>query len=83
MKYLSFVIIHLVIYLAYGQKQIISEELVLYNDSIQLPGTLTYFSKKNKQPLVIFIQGSGNPDRNGNQLAQGVKANYRKQLRDS
>lgn len=70
-------------YLAYGQEQIISEELVLYNDSIQLPGTLTYSSEKNKQPLVIFIQGSGNPDRNGNQLGQGVKANYIKQLRDS
>ncbi|WP_115461612.1 alpha/beta hydrolase family protein [Winogradskyella aurantiaca] len=83
MKYLSFLIIHLTLYLAYGQEQIISEELVLYNDSIQLPGTLTYSSEKNKQPLVIFIQGSGNPDRNGNQLAQGVKANYIKQLRDS
>lgn len=83
MKYLSFAIIHLAMYLAYGQGQIISEELVFYNNSIRLPGTLSYSSEKKKQPLVIFIQGSGNPDRNGNQLAHSVKANYLKQLRDS
>ncbi len=63
----------------FGQK-ITSEEILIKNDTIQLPGTLT-FTKKH-QPLVIWIHGSGNVDRNGNQGAL-IKANYIKQLRDS
>jgi hypothetical protein len=50
------------------------------NDSIRLPGTLTYNADANQQPLVIFVVGSGNPDRNGNQIQFGVKADYIKQL---
>ncbi|TCK66791.1 hypothetical protein DFQ05_2065 [Winogradskyella wandonensis] len=65
-----------------GQNQIASEEKLLMNDSIQLPGTLTYTSELKTQPLVIFVQGSGNPDRNGNQPAMGVNINYIKLLRD-
>lgn len=60
-----------------------AEELELKNDSIKLPGTLTYTQTNQKQPLVIFIQGSGNPDRDGNQKSLGVNANYIKSLRDS
>lgn len=69
--------------IAFGQTEISTEELTIWNDSIQLPGTLTYDKTLSKQPLVIFIQGSGNPDRNGNQLQIGIKANYIKILRDS
>lgn len=69
--------------IAFGQTEISTEELTIWNDSIQLPGTLTYDKTLSKQPLVIFIQGSGNPDRNGNQLQMGIKANYIKMLRDS
>ncbi|MEO1033206.1 MAG: alpha/beta hydrolase [Bacteroidota bacterium] len=65
-----------------AQTQIISEELLLMNDSIQLPGTLTYNKNLERQPLIIFVQGSGNPDRNGNQPALGINANYIKVLRD-
>lgn len=67
----------------FSQSGILSEDILLMNDSIQLPGTLTYMGDKNVQPLAIFIQGSGNPDRNGNQLTLGIKANYIKNLRDS
>ncbi|OZV67499.1 alpha/beta fold hydrolase [Winogradskyella aurantia] len=67
----------------FSQSSVLSEDILLMNDSIQLPGTLTYKADKKEQPLAIFIQGSGNPDRNGNQLALGIKANYIKSLRDS
>jgi esterase/lipase len=63
--------------------EIISKEYDLKNDSIQLPGTLSFQKMEDAQPLVIFIQGSGNPDRNGNQVALGINANYIKTLRDS
>jgi pimeloyl-ACP methyl ester carboxylesterase len=65
------------------ESEIISEEYNLKNDSIQLPGTLSFKKMEDAQPLVIFIQGSGNPDRNGNQAALGINANYIKTLRDS
>lgn len=57
-----------------------SEEILLKNDSIELPGTLT-FTKENS-PLLIWVHGSGNIDRNGNQLPV-IKADYIKQFRDS
>ena len=82
--------IRLVIFIAilvtnvvFGQTQIATEEITIWNDSIKLPGTLSYKSALDQQPLAIFIQGSGNPDRNGNQLQMGIKANYVKMLRDS
>ena len=53
------------------------------NDSIKLPGTLSYNKDLKSQPLVIFIHGSGNVDRNGNQDGVNIKANYIKQLADS
>jgi fermentation-respiration switch protein FrsA (DUF1100 family) len=50
-----------------AQSEITSEDLLVMNDSIQLPGTLSYNSTLKKQPLAIFIHGSGGVDRNGNQ----------------
>lgn len=61
--------------------QVKSEEILIKNDSIKLPGTLTY--TKGKSPLVIWVHGSGNVDRNGNQAGTNIKANYIKQFRDS
>ena len=61
--------------------QVTSEEIVINNMEIQLPGTLT-FSEEN-QPLIIWIHGSGNVDRNGNQAGLNVNANYIKQFRDA
>lgn len=61
--------------------QIQSEEIILYNNKIELPGTLSY-SKENT-PLIIWVHGSGPVDRNGNQPAQNVKSNYIKQFRDA
>ncbi len=75
-----FIMVCIVSSLSYAQTgEIVTEELQLKNDSIQLPGTLTFTKTKQKQPLVIFVHGSGNVDRNGNQGAM-IKANYIKQL---
>lgn len=66
-----------------AQNNIVSEEILLINDSIKLPGTLTYDKNIKKQPLIIFIHGSGNVDRNGNQAGVNSNANYIKLLSDS
>ncbi len=63
-----------------GQSKVISEEILIKNDSIELPGTLTFTDTKT--PLVIWVHGSGNVDRNGNQAGVNIKANYIKQFRD-
>ena len=67
---------------AIAQDTITSEDILIMNDSIQLPGTLTYNAKLKKQPLVIFVHGSGNVDRNGNQ-GMAASGNYLKMLNDS
>jgi pimeloyl-ACP methyl ester carboxylesterase len=61
--------------------QVESEEILIKNGDIELPGTLTYTAQS--KDLVLWIHGSGNVDRNGNQEGANVKANYIKQLRDS
>lgn len=67
----------------YGfSQEIISEEVTLNNDDIELPGTLSYPYLNDRSPLVIFIHGSGNIDRDGNQVSL-VNANYIKVLADS
>lgn len=65
-----------------SQADIAVEEIQLKNDSIQLPGTLSFTKNLEQQALVIFIHGSGNVDRNGNQ-AGAVNANYIKQLSEA
>lgn len=66
-----------------AQKDLISEDILIQNDSIKLPGTLSYNANLAKQPLIIFIPGSGNPDRNGNQPQFGVNGNYIKQFSEA
>ena len=61
--------------------QIQSKEITLHNKEIELLGTLSYY--KENTPLIIWVHGSGPVDRNGNQPAQNVKANYIKQFRDA
>lgn len=61
--------------------QVKSEEININNQAIQLPGTLTYSAENT--PLLIWVHGSGPVNRNGNQPAQNVKANYIKQFRDA
>lgn len=68
--------------ITFAQTEIAKEKLLLYNDSIQLPGTLTYDKALKKQPLAIFIHGSGNVDRNGNQAGL-AGANYIKLLSEA
>lgn len=78
-KIVSFLIILVVVELSVTQ--ITSEEILIKNGEIQLPGTLTYNSKNS--PLVIWVHGSGNIDRNGNQPGTIVKAAYIKQFREA
>ncbi|WP_052172387.1 alpha/beta hydrolase [Psychroserpens jangbogonensis] len=83
MKYLFFSLALLSTTLLFSQeiiKNLRAKEVLVMNDSIKLPGTLTYNPYLNKQPLVIFVPGSGNPDRNGNQPQFGVNGNYIKSL---
>ena len=74
-------IILFVIGMNFSQDSIKSEEILLKNGDFELPGTLTYTESSND--LVIWIHGSGDVDRNGNQASANVKANYIKQVRDS
>ena len=77
------VIIYLIISIfgiAVSLAQVKSEEITIKNNEIELPGTLTY--SQEKSPLIIWVHGSGNVDRNGNQEPI-IKANYIKQFRDS
>lgn len=76
--------IHIFIYLfsvVISFAQITSEEILIKNNDIELPGTLTFSAEK--QPLIIWIHGSGNVDRNGNQAGVNINANYIKQFRDA
>ncbi len=67
--------------LATAFAQITSEEVSLNNQGVDLPGTLTFAEEKS--PLIIWVHGSGQIDRNGNQSAQNITANYIKQFRDA
>ncbi len=58
-----------------SKAQVKSEEIMINNQVIQLPGTLTYTSEK--QPLLIWIHGSGGVNRDGNQ------PQYIKQFREA
>ncbi|MEB8330464.1 alpha/beta hydrolase [Flavobacteriaceae bacterium KMM 6897] len=64
-------------------QDILEEEIHLENGEIELPGILSIPETHIKIPLAIFIHGSGNIDRNGNQAGVGIKANYIKTLADS
>lgn len=79
-RVISFIIIYLFYAITSCFAQIKTEEILLKNNKVELPGTLTFTNKK--QPLVIWVHGSGQIDRNGNQPAQNIKANYIKQFRD-
>ena len=81
--YLYLIFVMSVVNLTFGQQGHISEEIQMENDGFTLPGTLTYNSNLETQPLVIYVHGSGGVDRNGNQPAAGVNPNYIKQLNDS
>ncbi|MAD97220.1 MAG: alpha/beta hydrolase [Flavobacteriaceae bacterium] len=61
--------------------QVTTEDVKINNDEIELPGTLTFTS--TKVPLLIWVHGSGNVDRNGNQAGLNVGANYIQQFREA
>ncbi|MDO6811973.1 alpha/beta hydrolase family protein [Tenacibaculum soleae] len=61
--------------IAFSFSQVTNEEVIVKNDGIQLPGTLSF--TKEKTPLIIWIHGSGGVDRNGNQ------PQYIKQFREA
>ena len=64
-------------------QQVISEDVQLTNEDIVLSGILSYPDTAEAHPLVIVVNGSGNPDRNGNQEKLGVAPNHMKMLADS
>lgn len=66
--------------MAISYAQIDSKDFLIKNGNIELPGTLSYPS--DAKNLVIWVHGSGNVDRNGNQAGSNIKANYIKQFRD-
>lgn len=78
----SFILVLMIPSFFVAQTEIISQELNLKNDSITLPGTLSFSKNLDQQALVIFVHGSGNVDRNGNQ-AGAIKANYIQQLAEA
>lgn len=61
--------------ISFSFSQVTTEEILVKNDGIQLPGTLSF--TKEKTPLIIWIHGSGGVDRNGNQ------PQYIKQFREA
>ena len=63
-------------------QQVVEEHIHLKNGEIVLPGTLSHPKTHQKVPLVLFIHGSGNGDRNGNQ-APLLNTNHIKLLADS
>lgn len=80
MNHLIFILLISCATMGFGQN-IISEEIAMTNGEINIPGELTMPKTVEKVPLVIFVHGSGNVDRNGNQ-APVIKANYIKLLAD-
>lgn len=64
-----------------NQNEVKKEEILLKNGNIELPGTLT--TPKDSNKLIIWIHGSGNIDRNGNQAGLNVGANYIAQFREA
>ena len=78
----SFILAFIIPSFIVAQIEIISEELNLKNDSIHLPGTLSFNENLDQQALVIYVHGSGNVDRNGNQ-AGAIKADYIQQLSEA
>lgn len=64
-------------------QQVSVQEVDLRNGHIELPGTLSYPEGLGGVPLAIFVHGSGNIDRNGNQAGTFVQSNYIKTLSDS
>ncbi|WGH76806.1 alpha/beta hydrolase [Tenacibaculum tangerinum] len=78
-RVITFLLIYVICFInSFGQ--VTAEEIVIKNNQIELPGTLSYTQKNS--PLLIWVHGSGNVDRNGNQ-APLVKANYIQQFRNA
>lgn len=78
-RFITYIIISIAT-ISHSLAQVQSEEILIKNGEIELPGTLSF--TKEKSPLIIWVHGSGNIDRNGNQKPM-IKANYIKQFRDS
>jgi len=65
-----------------AQEEPIQEEIQLFNGEVSLPGTLSIPAKSKNPPLLIFIHGSGNIDRNGGQ-GPAMPLTYLKKLADA
>lgn len=61
-------------------QQVQTEELEVRNGEIRLPGTLRVPVSGEAHPLLVFIHGSGNIDRDGNQAGTMIQPAYIRQL---
>ena len=66
----------------FAQDEAKQEEIQLFNGEVSLAGTLSIPAKTQKPPLLIFIHGSGNIDRNGGQ-GPALPLTYLKELADA
>lgn len=73
-RFITYLFIY-ILTIAFSFSQVTTEEVIVKNDGIQLPGTLSF--TKEKTLLIIWIHGSGGVDRNGNQ------PQYIKQFREA
>jgi len=62
------------------QSKLNKKDILIKNGEVELPGTLSY--SKDNTKLMIWVHGSGNIDRDGNQKGVNVNANYIKQFRE-
>ncbi|XLS28221.1 alpha/beta hydrolase [Flavobacteriaceae bacterium M23B6Z8] len=83
MTYFRMLIIFLSGIVSMNAQELIEETIELQNGKIEIPGILSYTDSEKPLPLTIFIHGSGNIDRNGNQAGLNIGANYIKVLADS
>lgn len=81
MKAINILVYLFLLVLIENQSSIEKQEVLIKNGAIELPGTLTKPNKANK--LIIWVHGSGNVDRNGNQAGVNIGANYIQQFREA
>ena len=63
-RILLYIIVYFVMIIS-SFAQVKSEEILIKNDKVELPGTLTF--TKEQTPLLIWVHGSGGVKRDGNQ----------------
>ena len=74
------ILVYLLMLVVFKELTFDKEDILIKNGEIELPGTLT--NTNNSSKIIIWIHGSGNIDRNGNQAGLNINANYIQQFRE-